>query len=343
MTNLIRLSGFALFLLGFSFIPQFALAQENARPEAPDEGQRLLEQGRDFAKNGRIQEAMQAFTRAAEIKNGRCAECFQSIGMIYFQVSQYQEAATAWQKAIALKPDNGGVLLNLLGVALYLQDDKKTLPEAITVFRQAIEASQDSLPKAHYNLGFALIKSGKEAEGVAELKKYLDLEPNSPTAESAREVIKHPKLASVQPATDFKVKGTDGKELSLKALRGKVVLLDFWASWCGPCRQEMPAVKQVWQKYGGENFVIIGINLDDSKSAFASYMKSEGITWPQYFDGQGWENKIARLYGVHAIPHTVLIDEEGIVRAVGLRGTTLYNKIADLLKQLKEQKSAATK
>lgn len=320
---------------------QDALKDSAAAPS--DEAQKLIAEARNFAVNGKIDEALKAFDKAGQLRKGQCVECFQGIGMVYFQISQYKEAAASLKQALALNPENAAALMNLLGVALYLQDDKNTLDEAIGAFKGAIEFSKDNMPKAHYNLGFALIKSGKQTEGVAELKRYVALEPNTPNADSAREVINNPKLAGVQIATDFKVKATDGKDLSLKNLRGKVVLLDFWASWCGPCRREMPAVKSVWKKYGGDKFVIVGINLDENKQAFDSYMKTEGITWPQYFDGLGWDNKVSRLYGVRSIPHTVLIDADGAIRAVGLRGTVLYNKIADMLKQMQDQKTAEAK
>lgn len=338
-------------VLFVGFATQTSWAQEGSKPESfknpamepKDEGQKALDQARISAMSGRIEEAVQGFHKAAELKKGQCAECFQGLGMVYFQAGQYRDAAVALRKAIALKPENEAVLANLLGVSLYLQDDKKSLEEAAAAFKKAIELSKGTMPKAHYNLGYALIKSGKEAEGIAELKKYVELEPDSPNAESARDVITNPKLAKAKIATDFKVKGTDGKELSLRNLRGKVVLLDFWASWCGPCRVEMPAVKRVWQKYGGDKFVIVGINMDRTKEAFESYVKSEGLTWPQYYDGQVWNNKITQLYGVKGIPYTVLIDKDGAIRAVSLRGNQLYNKIADLVKEAQEEKPAETK
>jgi tetratricopeptide (TPR) repeat protein len=316
---------------------------KNPAMEPQDEAQQTIAQARILAMEGRVEEAIKAFNKAAELRKGQCAECFQGIGMVYFQTSQYKDAAVSFKKAIALKPDNEAVVTNILGVALYLQDDKKTLNEAIAAFKRVIELSKDTMPKAHYNLGHALLKAGKEAEGIDELKKYIALEPDNPNAESAREIVRNPKLAGVQLAIDFKVKSTDGKDLALKSLRGKIVLLDFWASWCGPCRVEMPAVKNVWKKYGGDKFVIVGVNMDKSKEAFDSYTRSEGLSWPQYFDGLGWNNKIAQLYGVRSIPHTVLIDKDGAIRAVGLRGNTLYRKIADLLKQIPEQNSAETK
>jgi peroxiredoxin len=192
-------------------------------------------------------------------------------------------------------------------------------------------------------LGFALLKAGKEKDGVEALKKYVAIEPNSSQAGQAKTVIANPKLAGESLAIDFKVKTYAGEELSLSNLKGKVVLLDFWATWCGPCIVEMPAVKATWQKYQNDNFVIVGVSLDRNKKAFETYIKKEGISWVQYFDGAGWDNKIARLYNVHSIPQTVLIDHQGVIRAVGLRGQQLYKKIGDLINRVREDKNAATK
>jgi len=148
--------------------------------------------------------------------------------------------------------------------------------------------------------------------------------------------------ARVAPA--FVVKSSTGDELSLEKLRGKVVLLDFWASWCVPCRIDMPEVRKIWKKYSGDRFTIVGINLDSNRPAFDAYIKAESVTWPQYYDGQGWGNAISRKYGVYAIPHTVLIDQEGVIRATGLRGQELDEKIGELLESFKGgSKSSSSK
>ncbi len=118
---------------------------------------------------------------------------------------------------------------------------------------------------------------------------------------------------------------------SLESYKGKVVLLDFWATWCGPCVKEMPKVKKLNDRFQGKDFVLLGISLDSDRSALNSYLRKNGIDWPILFDGKGWKNRIAVRYGVNAIPFTVLIDRAGIVRKVGLRGTELENAIAAMV------------
>jgi thiol-disulfide isomerase/thioredoxin len=118
---------------------------------------------------------------------------------------------------------------------------------------------------------------------------------------------------------------------SLAAFKGKVVLLDFWSTWCVPCVKEMPNVKRLYDRFKGKDFVLLGISLDSDRSALNSFLRKNGIDWPILFDGKGWKNRIAVLYDVRSIPFTVLVDRSGVVRKVGLRGTELENAIAAML------------
>jgi tetratricopeptide (TPR) repeat protein len=320
-----------------------AFAQEASQKpviEQRDEFQEALNKGRLLARQGRAEEAIAELQRAAKLRDQKCAECFQTIGQIYFQLSRLKEAAVAFRQAAELKPPNEAEMYNVLGVALYLQNEKESFEQAAVALQRAIELSNGRVVKAYYNLGFALIKSGKEREGVAALKTYLDLDPNSTEASQARAVVANTRMVDARVAPFFAVKSHTGEELTLERLRGKIVLLDFWASWCGPCRRDMPEVRKILKKYPRDDFVMIGINLDSSRPSFEAYMKEEGISWQQYYDGLGWGNKIARLYGVFAIPHTVLIDQDGVIHATGLRGDELSDKIGELLSKLRKQPSS---
>jgi tetratricopeptide (TPR) repeat protein len=316
------------------------LAQEAPKSPASaqvDEVQLALNNGRLMAAQGRIDDAVNEFRRAAKLKDDKCSECFQMIASVYFQFARLKEAAVAYRQAAALKPANEAELYNVLGVVLYLQGEKKSYDEAVEALQRSIEVSKGKVVKAYYNLGFALIKSGKEEEGIAALKTYLQLDPEGNDASQARAVIANTKMVDARVAPTFSFKSNTGEELSIEKLRGKIVLLEFWASWCGPCRAELPEIKSIWKKYGGDRFIIVGINLDPNRPAFDAFMKEAGMTWPQYYDGLGWGNKISQLYGVYAIPHSVLIDQEGVIKARGLRGEQLSDVIGDLLSKLPKQ------
>ena len=130
---------------------------------------------------------------------------------------------------------------------------------------------------------------------------------------------------------DFEGKDTEGKPLSIANYKGKVVLLDFWATWCGPCVAELPNVLKSYEQHHSKGFEIIGISLDQEEDALKSFIKKKNMTWVQYFDGKGWGNKLAGKYGITSIPATFLLDGEGKIIGKDLRGEALEAAVAKAL------------
>lgn len=137
-------------------------------------------------------------------------------------------------------------------------------------------------------------------------------------------------VGSVAP--DFSQATPDGKQLKLSDLRGKVVLIDFWASWCRPCRMENPNVKRVYDRFHTKGFEILGVSLDKDKSAWTGAIQQDGLPWKHVSDLGFWNNAAAQQYGVSSIPYTVLLDRDGKVLAKNLRGQALEDKLAEVLK-----------
>lgn len=128
---------------------------------------------------------------------------------------------------------------------------------------------------------------------------------------------------------DFNEKDLTGQPLSIASLKGKVVLVDFWATWCGPCVAELPNVLKTYEKYHSRGFEIVGISLDKDQTKLATFIKEKNMTWPQYFDGLGWGNKLAVKYGIESIPATFLLDGNGKIIGRDLRGEELEQAVSN--------------
>ena len=125
---------------------------------------------------------------------------------------------------------------------------------------------------------------------------------------------------------------TAGKKISITSLRGKYVLIDFWASWCRPCREENPNVVNAYKKYASKNFTVLGVSLDQAKPAWINAIKMDGLTWTHISDLKGWQNDVAGMFHITSIPQNLLIDPQGKIIAKNLRGEALDNKLESLLK-----------
>lgn len=138
-----------------------------------------------------------------------------------------------------------------------------------------------------------------------------------------------PLTGSIAP--DFTLTSLDGKSIALKSLRGKFVLLDFWASWCPPCRAENPNVVAAFEKFKGKNFTILSVSLDKDKDKWQEAVNKDKLTWMHVSDLQGWESTVAALYGVQSIPANFLIDPSGKIIAADLRGDDLDRTLTSKL------------
>ena len=139
-----------------------------------------------------------------------------------------------------------------------------------------------------------------------------------------------------KPLQNFEVKDhTTGKIISPKSLKGKVVLIDFWATWCGPCVVELPSIKAAHTKLSKKDFVVFGVSLDDNEGRMNDMIKKRKMNWLHYYDGKKWKNDLAVKFGVRSIPASLLVDRQGIVRAVNLRGI----EVADLADKLLQKKN----
>ena len=202
---------------------------------------------------------------------------------------------------------------------------------------KATEKEHDQQAYAHFYLAECYKAGGKydlaEQEYKLILARYSDVNTqlNDVAKGNMQSLDTERKLAIGGEPVHFNVKSIDGKTLSPASYKGKVLLIDFWATWCGPCVKEMPNVKQVYDKYHPKGFEIVGISLDQSRDRLDQYISTNKIPWPQYFDGKWWKNDVAVMYGIQSIPSTILVDKAGKIRYKSLRGRQLESAVQQLL------------
>ncbi|MBT1697795.1 TlpA family protein disulfide reductase [Fulvivirgaceae bacterium PWU4] len=133
-----------------------------------------------------------------------------------------------------------------------------------------------------------------------------------------------------QPAPEIALPNPEGSVVKLSSMKGKYVLVDFWAKWCGPCRQENPNVVRVYNKYKDKGFTVFGVSLDRSKEDWLKAIKDDNLTWTHVSDLKFWQSEAAKTYGITAIPFSLLLDPNGVIIAKNLRGPALENKLAEI-------------
>ncbi|MFN8351935.1 MAG: TlpA disulfide reductase family protein [Flavobacteriales bacterium] len=228
------------------------------------------------------------------------------------RINKLNEAFYARCKAFSLEHKASPVALAAVS-RLNIQND-------MPVFQEVRDALAGTIPNSEYFIGFR--------DQVARMEQQL-------AAMKAQEE-QMARLDNLIPvgseAPDFTQPTPDGKQLSLSSLRGKVVLIDFWASWCKPCRMENPNVKRVYDQYKGKGFEILGVSLDREKGAWTQAIAQDGLPWKHVSDLAFWNNAAAQQYGVSSIPYTVLVDKDGKVLGKNLRGPALEEKLAEVFK-----------
>ena len=276
----------------------------SAAYDAEFEKARQLLQQRDYFN------ALKGFQRASQLAGGKSADAFLGMAQAMDGMKVYKNALDASQSAIDRAQHDAHLLARAHKMKGQIYEAMGELPSAESELRAAIAADPEGrVADVHFMLGRVLIAAHRDADGIAELRQEIEQRPNGTTADDARALIANPRRGREHYAPDFSVTALDGQPISLETLKGKIVLIDFWASWCGPCVRALPSVRKVQKDHARDPLVVVGISADREESAWKSFMSKNGMVWPQHWDRNG---DLRRLFDVKAIPTYVLLDADGI-------------------------------
>ena len=317
----------------FLFFTLWYAALMSALQAPSSEFERELDAGKKNAERQEFAEALKHFTRANEIQQGKCSECYVWLARIAAAGDKPQDALALAEKGVSTAATDAERSRAQLyrGMVLGRQGD---LGQAEAAFRAA-SAANPACVECRFNLGFVLLKEAKDAEGVVVLKEIASQFAGTPRGHELQRFIDDPSRVRKHYAPEFSVRLRSGEELNLDTVKGKVVVFDFWGTWCGPCRVSLPKLKDLVAKLDPAKVAIISVDEGDSKQNWEQFVQANGMNWPQVYDG---DHSLYRAFNVDGFPRYYVLSRDGIITAefrgwAQLGEATINNAIVEALKQ----------
>ncbi len=340
-------SGCVVAFLVFAVLLTSARAQTQASAEGPtdEKARKTYQHALELAKKHELQFAFDDFRKADKQDDGRCIDCKKKIIKYGIELHEWKTAAAAatelaaraqGAKEVALAHYQCGLVYMYQGL-----DKKKDefFSNAHEEFGKALTAVAN-FPDAVFADGQALARLEQDDAAKARFEQFAKM-PGAQEVDRQRALrfISQPELARAKMAPAFSVTTADGKHVSLDELHGRVVLLDFWATWCAPCRQALPHMRDVAKKFQGEPLIVLSVSLDDDENAWKDFVTKNEMTWMQYRDG-GFTGPIAQLFNVRAIPQTFTIDADGVLQDQHIGDAAIEGKLKKLIARANEVQAA---
>jgi thiol-disulfide isomerase/thioredoxin len=301
--------------------------------------QKAMTEGRQLAKKQQYEFAADAFKKASKAAGGKDPVALHELYNAQLNGTHYKDAAAtaSAELAIAATPGTRSQAEADRGMALFMQAGDKGKPEVLKAADESLKAAIADAPQnatAHFYDGKVLAKLGQTEAAGAEFGKCVEcLSPKDPSYVRAKHFAANPSLALAKMAPPFTVTALDGSRFTLDEMGGKVVLIDFWATWCGPCKEELPHMKKIAKEFADEPLVIISVSWDSDEAKWKDFIAKNEMTWVQYRDA---DHSLSSAFGINAIPHYFTIDTDGVLTAEMLgEGSNVEGKLKKLLAKAK--------
>jgi thiol-disulfide isomerase/thioredoxin len=330
-------------LLAFTMMPLRAQQQEEGPSD--EKAKKTYSEALAYLKKRMLEPALDSFKKADKQDGGHCVACQQKIIKYASELRDWKAAEAAAGEVVAnAQGDKNTALAHYqLGWVLMSEGMDKHKDEffsrAHDEMTKALTAGPN-FPDAVFADGQALAHLKQDDAAKAQFEQFVKMRPaDDPNRQRALRYISQPELARARMAPAFAVTTLEGQRVSLDDLKGKVVLLDFWATWCGPCRAALPHMKNIAKNFQGQPLVILSVSLDQDEQKWKDFIAQNGMTWLHYRDG-GFTGPVARMFSVQAIPHTFTIDADGVLQDEEIGDASIEGKLKKLVSRARDMQGA---
>ncbi len=293
----------------------FSLNRGVAAQSSPNSNPAFAEQfeaGKRALNDGHYKDALGALKKAVKLQED-CFACYTGLAVANLKLGEEKAALESCDKAIAAaKSDSARAYAhNLKGQVLIASAEKPNrLEMAEAEYRMAVQLDPTAAAY-HLNVATALVRQSKDEAAKTELEACLNANPNPEVAKSAKALLADPRRGRETFAPDFKVRTLSGAQASLQQFAGKVLVMDFWATWCPPCRASVGELKDLTKKYPADKLVLMSVSADKDDDAWRSFIEKKQMGWLQYRDS---DHQLLDAFAVHSFPTYLVIDGDGIIR-----------------------------
>jgi thiol-disulfide isomerase/thioredoxin len=324
-----------------------SVAQSNSGGPTNEKALKTYKQAQTYVHQHMTEPALESFKKADRQDDGHCRDCQKKMIQYGLELGEWKTAETAGEELVAEAQGNKEVALAhyQFGVILKQEGLEKHKDE---LFERAHEemtkalAAAANFPDAFFADGQILAHLKQDDAAKKQFEQFVKMKPeDDPGRQRAMRYISDPELARARMAPPFSVTTIDGRQISLDDLKGKAVLIDFWATWCGPCREALPHMREIANKFKDQPLVVLSVSLDDNEQRWKDFVAKNEMTWPQYRDG-GFTGRVATLFSVRAIPQTFTIDAEGVLQDQHIGDASIEGKLKKLIGRARELQAAET-
>ena len=324
-----------------------AVAQNDADGPTNEKARKTYQQGLEDLHQHQTGFALESFKKADKQDEGHCRACQKKMIQYGIELGEWKTAETAGEEMVAQAHGDKELALAhyQLGIILKTEGLERRKDE---LFARAHEemtkalASAPNFPNAVFADGQVLAHLKQDDAARKQFEQFVKMRPeDDPVRQRALRYIAEPELARARMAPAFTITTTDGQRVSLDEMKGKAVLIDFWATWCGPCREALPHMKEIAKKFQGQPLVVLSVSLDDDEQKWKEFVAKNEMTWLQYRDG-GFTGRVATLFAVRAIPQTFTIDADGVLQDQHIGDASIEGKLKKLVARARELQTTET-